>query len=142
MPANCVETGPEPSPTVFPDDGAKIAPVTIEPVEGKLGGADNRDDATKRKATFSVTVPAGQHIGTVAGCLGNGLVVVDTVPASAAYLQIDCNADPVQYSELVTEASKNQTDTVTYQVTVTSDAASRWDVAVFATSKLANTSQG
>ncbi len=143
MPARCVENGsPEPSPTVFPADASKIPPVTIAPVNGKIGGADNRDDPNKRKATFSVTVPAGQHLGSVVGCLGNGAVLLDTVPESKAFQQIDCNADPEQYSELVAEAPENQTSSITYQVTVTADGASRWDVAVFATDKQAGTSQG
>ena len=109
--------------------------MTIEPVEGKVGGADNRVDAAKRSATFTVTIPAGSRIGSVVGCLGNGRVTLKTEPASKAYQSIACNSDPELYSELVTEDPDFLKAATTFTVTVTADAASRWDVAVFATDK-------
>ncbi len=142
MSADCVEKNlPEATGTPFPTDASKIPAVTIEPVIGKIGGADNRDDAAKRTATFTVTVPAGQHLGSVVGCLGNGNVKLETKPDSGAFQSIACDGDAEQYSELVSETSDNLKAAVTYTVTVTADAASRWDVAVFSTSKPAGETQ-
>ena len=80
-------------------------------------------------------MPAGSRIGSVVGCLGNGTVSLTTTPASKAFQKISCNSDPVQYSELVTEDPSPVASATTFEVKVVADAASRWDVAVFATSK-------
>lgn len=133
IPAECVETGPTPSATVFPSDASKIAPVTLQPVAGRLGGADNRDDPSRRTATFTLTVPKGARIGSDAGCLGNGSITVETVPASKAFQTITCNADAELFSELLAEDPTVLAKATTFMVTVTADAASRWDVAIYAT---------
>ena len=107
----------------------------MDPVEGKLGGADNRVDAGKRTATFPVTVPKGARIGSVVDCLGNGTVELRTVPASRAFQKIACNSDPETPSELVAEDPDVLKADTTFTVTVKADAASRWDVAVFSTTQ-------
>ena len=135
IPASCVPEGPDPSVTAFPDDPTAIPPVTMQPVDGKLGGADNRVDASKRTATFTVTVPKGARIGSVVDCLGNGTVELKTVPTSRAFQKIACNSDPEMASELVAEDPDVLKADTTFTVTVTADAASRWDVAVFQTTQ-------
>jgi hypothetical protein len=134
IPEVCVSDTPE-TPASFPADPSKIPPVTLEQVAGRLGGANNRDDATKRTATFTVTVLKGSRIGSVVLCLGSGSVSIDTVPASKAFQSITCDADPVVPSELSAEDNIVLDKDTTFTATVTADKASRWDVAVYATTK-------
>lgn len=126
---------PTTEPVTYPTDPAKIMSVTLPPTEGKIGGADNRDDPTRRTATFAINVPAGARPGTIIGCLGPGTVTVKTVPDSQAFLTINCDVDRQAYSVLQVQATDNLTEPTSYQVTVTASAASRWDVALYATSK-------
>lgn len=131
--ASSVESGPTPTTTAFPADASKIAPVTLPDLPGRLGGAHNRDDANLRTATFTVTVPKGSRIGSDVGCLGNGSVTVETVPASKAFQSITCNADATLFSELMAEDTAVLDKATTFTVTVKASAASRWDVVVYGT---------
>ena len=142
LPATCAPTDePGDDATVFPPDATAIPPVELAPVTGELGGADNQADATKRTATFTVTVPAGSHVGSVIGCLGNGSVEVATMPDSKAYQEITCNASGTEVSELVAEDDVVLTAPTTYTVTVKATAESRWDVSLFACAKPAGECQ-
>lgn len=141
IPAACV-VDPVATPTVFPADASRIAPVTLMEIKGRLGGADNRTEATKRVATFTVTVPAGSRLGSAVLCLGNGSVKVDTVPESQAFQEITCNADPEVASELIAEDPDVLTETTTFTATVTADGPSRWDVVLFSTTAKPGFSQG
>jgi hypothetical protein len=138
----CVDSQAEPSTASFPGDASQIPAVTLPEVTGRLGGAHNRDDPTLRTATFTVTVPAGARIGSDVMCLGNGKVTLDTAPKSDAFQSITCNSDATEPSELIVEDPDVLTEATTFTVTVTADKASRWDVAVFATTAAPGQSQG
>lgn len=142
IPASCVDNEPTPTTASFPDDASKIPPVTLPAVKGRLGGADNRADPSRRSATFTVTVPKGSRIGSDVLCLGSGTVTLDTKPASRAFQSITCNADATEASELIAEDPTVLTATTTFTVTLKADKASRWDVAVFGTTAKPGESQG
>lgn len=134
IPANCVDSQQTTAPVVFPTDPSKIAPVTLPAPPGTLlGSANNRDDAMRKTATFTVTVPKGARIGSGIACLGNGTVSINTKPVSKAFQSITCNADPQVPSELEAEDPMPLTASTTFTVTVTASAASRWDAAIYST---------
>lgn len=137
----CAEGGPQPTAVTFPNDPTKIAEVNIGDVQDQLGRADNRADPSKKSATFTVTVPKGSRVGSIVGCLGNGSVTLETVPDSLAYQSITCNAELDIDSLLIAEDPNPLKATTTYTIKVTADKASRWDVAVFGTTKPPGESQ-
>lgn len=137
----CAEAD-QPTVASFPDDATKIAEVNIGNVNDQLGRADNRADPTKKTATFTVTVKAGSRIGSIVDCLGNGSVTLETVPDSLAYQSITCYAEKDISSLLTAESPEPVKVDTTYTVKVTADKASRWDVAVFGTTKPVGESQG
>ena len=138
VPAECVEQGPDAPPEVpvdaFPKTSAEIEAVTLPPAPTDLARGGNDADPALTTRTFSVTVPQGRRLQVTAACNGATFLDVETVPSSSAELRMSC-FEQGAVSELTDGDDEVRTAPTRFQVTVTTEAPSRWYAAVGSTSE-------
>lgn len=133
VPASCIDNKTLP-PGKFPSDPAKIAFVPVPPVPNTLVRDGNDKDPAKRKATFTVTLPAGARLAADVICSGNGTATLDFAPKTAAFQSFECNNGDTP-GELITEDPTFAPKSTTYTGTFTATGASRWSFVVYSTTE-------
>ena len=133
VPASCIDSKTLP-PGKFSSDPAKIPVVLVPPVPNSLARDGNDKDPAKRKATFTVTLPAGARLATDMICSGNGTATLDFVPKTAAFQSFECNNGDTP-GELITEDPTFAAKSTTYTGTFTATGASRWSFVVYSTTE-------
>ena len=133
VPASCIDNKTLP-PGKFPSDPAKIAFVPVPPVPNTLVRDGNDKDPAKRKATFTVSLPAGARLAADVICSGNGTATLDFAPKTAAFQSFECNNGDTP-GELITEDPTFAPKSMTYTGTFTATGASRWSFVVYSTTE-------
>lgn len=108
-----------------PEGSAFWDALTIEALPGQLKAVGNDVDVARTSAAFRVTVHAGHRLGVQAVCEGRTAVVVQTVPDTAAAVDLTCGFDgkPAEVGAVDPTAVSAAT---TYQVSVSAPAPARW----------------
>lgn len=125
----------------YPATSAAIAPVTLEAEPGDLARGGNDADPTLTTRTFRVTVPKGGRLEVTAACNGATFLEVATVPDSLAELTMSCFEEG-STSELSVSDDVFQPAPKSFDVTVTTQAPSRWFAAVGSTTEALPPSAG
>ncbi|MCW2620999.1 MAG: hypothetical protein JWL64_601 [Frankiales bacterium] len=127
-----VAVPPAPTPRTVPDEGsAAYDGLVVGAVPGELARAGNDTDVSLTTATLTVTVPAGQRLGSRLACEGLTQASVHTDPESGAGSEFACGRDGSP-SELVAEADPVAVPT-TYAVLVSVPEPARWSAVLYAT---------
>lgn len=145
VPAECIldddgfDPSPAPASTVSaPSSSAAIPAVQFDRQPGDLAVGGNDEDPTKQEQVFTVTVAAGARLSVSVACRGFAEMDVTTEPKTLAEVTLPCgDVDPVELTVLDPELLEAP---VTYRVTVTSPAPSRWYVALGSVTEPAATS--
>ncbi|MDP3713482.1 MAG: hypothetical protein Q8R60_13485 [Mycobacteriales bacterium] len=138
IPERCVPNQVTAKPEVpkgrYPATSAEIAAVTLEAEAGDLARGGNDADPTLTTQTFRVTVPKGGRLEVTAACNGATFLEVATVPDSLAELTMSCFEEG-STSELSVSDDVFQPAPKSFDVTVTTQAPSRWFATVGSTSE-------
>jgi hypothetical protein len=138
---NQVTAKPEVPSARYPKTSAEIAAVTLAAEAGDLARGGNDADPTLTTQTFRVTVPKGGRLEVTAACNGATFLEVATVPDSLAELTMSCFEEG-STSELSVSDNVFQPAPKSFDVTVTTQAPSRWFAAVGSTTEALPTSAG
>lgn len=138
IPERCVQSQVTAKPEVpkgrYPKTSAEIAAVTLEAEPGDLARGGNDVDPTLTTRTFRVTVPKGGRLEVTAACNGATFLEVETVPDSLAELTMSCFEEG-STSELSVSDDVFQPAPKSFDVTVTTQAPSRWFATVGSTTE-------
>lgn len=140
LPVECVpgDRGFDASPAPVDTSGAPASSADIpavalprDPEDLALGG--NADDPSRTTQTLTVTVPAGARLSATTACRGFVELELTTVPVSKVESVLPCGQD--EAIELTVLDPVLLEAPVTYEVTVTAPAPSRWSVALGAVTR-------